>query len=118
MTKRRLQVSTTFEILDREYEVSTRFLWPASPLSTGILGDDAEVELNPFVIVSGAASGEEVCLLDSFLMDFAVSRKYTLEQAENWIHDQLAEKAQEKYVEDYDGPPDGEAWSGGFAENH
>ncbi len=36
---------------------------------------------------------------------------------DNLAFQALKELAQEQ-VDNYDGPPDGEAWSGGFADNH
>jgi hypothetical protein len=99
---------------EREYEVSYAHFHAATPARGWDPGDGGEIELSPFVTVSGATSGEEVMTLDSFVVMYAFEIGETIQKTERLLEDKLYEAACD---EDYDSR-DGEEWSGGFAEDH
>ncbi len=41
-----------------------------------------------------------------------------LNEMRGWIADEFPETFEQFESDNYDGPPDGEAWSGGIADNH
>lgn len=99
---------------EREYEVAYAHFHTATPARGWDPGDGGEIELAPFVTVTGADSGPEVITLDTFMLMYTADTGKTLAEAERMVTDKLYEAACD---EDYDSR-DGEEWSGGFAENH
>ncbi len=111
------------EIGDREFEIScadfsppTRGTWDDPP-------DGGDCCVAPFVKVTYNGDDEQVVTYDSFIIDYAIDRKLTVKVADENITSYLHQIVLEEFMERLnDGPDydrdDGDAWEGGFCDNH
>jgi hypothetical protein len=99
------------------YEVDAKF-YPGSAATFWDPAEGAEVAVESIVRVRYKSGLDDVITYDTLVIDFALAGDLSFADAENALNDALVEKAVEIYRDNYDGPPDGEAWSGGFAANH
>ncbi len=82
--------NATFNIGDRDYEVEISYA-----------SGDGEVNLEPFVTVSGADAGDEVVTLETFVTEWALYQGVDLRRAREQIEERAWERAIESQWEDY-----------------
>ncbi len=112
----RVEFSVQWEDVDY-FEVDLKY-YPGTPATRDYPGDGAEIEPRNIVHVHYMSGLEDFVTWDTFVLWYASVEGLTLDAADRKIIEQLTETAEESYWDDYDGPGDGEAWSGGFADNH
>lgn len=106
---------------EQEYEITCAYFSPPVASSWHDPGDGGECNPGPFV---KNITTNEVITYDTFLMDYAIESKLTLDKADQRITDMLFEAVLEEYSErlndgpEYDRDDDNGPWSGGFCDNH
>lgn len=99
------------------FEVSLDFT-PGYPATWDDPGDGPEISTENIVRVHYMSGLEDVITWDAFVLWYASEEGLTLDAADRKIVDKLTDLADEEWRDSYDGPDDGDAWSGGFTDNH
>ncbi len=106
MRAHRCDHDVSFVIGKRRYDVNVNSYHPGSPASREDPGDGPEISIANIITVDD----EEVVTYETFLLEFAVFRGMSLEEAENHVTDYATQRTDEYFSDREDDAREDQGW--------